>query len=167
MQFNHFNVFNADVAHSYGFINSKDLDCAASKPNALHNSPRNYTTPSIIRPNATALAEAGLSEFFDVIAWTWKPIGPAPAFPWLNMDLWRIEDDGKEATFVDTAGTIWPYGPGFFDSDTFVPGDYFYDWGQRVNWIEIEAKIWDESSEGGETVNFCIDNLVLLFYAKE
>lgn len=75
LNFNHFNVFSGSWAEEEGFLDYRDLDCAASKPSALYNAPNEFGahTQSVIRSNATALAEAGLSEFFDVIAWSWKP----------------------------------------------------------------------------------------------
>ena len=49
----------------------------------------------------------GLSEYFDVIAWSWKPMGPYPkslGYPWLDFNLYRLNETGYE--FVDGVGTI-------------------------------------------------------------
>lgn len=170
----------ASEAHEAGFLDSKDLNCAVSPPINLYNTPLNYTTPSVIRSNATGLAEAGLSEFFDIVAWSWKPMGPYPksfGLPWLELDLYKVNDTAFE--YVDGVGTIFGWfedededKPAFFEPDTWAPAEFFLEpWGTGVNWIEINTWYWDDEDdddkEPARRYNYCLDNLVLVFYKKE
>lgn len=122
-----------------------------------------------------------MSEFFDVVSWSWKPLGPYPrglSYPWLEFDLYRVNETSFE--FVDGVGTIFPWPedededePKFFNPDTWVPSEWFVEpWGQAVNWIEIGTLFWDadekkDDDERLRTFNYCLDNLVLMFYEQE
>jgi len=167
MQFNHLNVVFASEAQEEGFIDSRDMDCAASKPNAVVNYPTNITTPSVIRSNATAMNAAGFSEFFDVVGWSWKPLGPTPVYPVMNIEAYRI-DKGDQYEFVSDFGEIWgSRGDDFYEPDTLIPEDIFYgEWGHGVNWVEFTSKMYDENFETvpGPVPNFCIDNVLLVFH---
>lgn len=153
------------TANRLGFLHDLDLDCGASKPNALKSSIRYGSSgPSVLHSNATALAAYGLSEFFDVIAFTWKPMGPAPDFPQITMSAWRIEENKsgeKNATLVDSLFVYW-FGGGYLPADTLVPGDIFGSWGEGVNFLEMEAM-----ADQKKGLDFCLDNVVLLFHPKE
>ena len=152
----HFEAVNITAAHELGFLHRNDTDCAVSKPNALHSYPNTYTTPSVIRANATALAAQNLSEYFDVVAWSWKPLGPAPEFTTIGMDLWRIE--GEASTYVDGLFAGW-FDSGFLPVNTITPNEWWPGWGRGVNWIEMQSQ-----TDEGERWDFCIDNIVLRFY---
>jgi hypothetical protein len=76
MLYENYEVMNASAAVAQKFLDPRDIDCAVSEPNALHSkllSNKTQTT-SIVRSNATALKEAGLSEFFDFISFNLKPL---------------------------------------------------------------------------------------------
>lgn len=160
----HFALVNAQTAHEKGFLHANDTNCAASIPNSLHSYPTNFTTPSVVRSNATALAEAGLSEFFDFIAFTSKPLGPAPQYTAIGLNVWRVEIDGDErnATLIDSMFSLHLDDLKFFPANTMIPSEYWPGWGEGVNWLEFESR-----TEEGEGWNFCLDNLVLLFHGKE
>lgn len=170
LNFNQFNVMFAEVAHEKGYIHSKDLDCANSKPISLYSTPTNYSTPSVIQSNAKNLAEAGYSEYFDVIAWTWKPMGPYPQDqpdPMLSLDLYRIGAD-KDFTWVGGAASAWDAEWEFFEAETWVPQEFVYgDWGTGVNWMEFTTGFWEDSQDGRKQWDFCLDSVVLLFHKKE
>ncbi len=105
----HYGLTDTAAAHEKGLIRSGDMNCAASMPNAIHSYPTNFSTPSVIRSNATALAEAGLSPLFDLIGFTIKPMGAAASEATIvSLDLWRVEDkDDKDVTFVDWMFAFW------------------------------------------------------------
>lgn len=173
LAFSHFGIVNVFNAQQKGYIHAKDLDCAATKPHALFTWPNNFTASSVIQANATALAAAGLSEFFDFIAVTWKPFGPAEDFTWIELDAWRIEGaelaaaGKRKATLISSLSHSWvgyddDDGDSFFPAATIQPSEWWEGWGEGVNWLEIKAKAGD-----GRPWDLCLDNLLLLFHAKE
>ena len=150
---------NSTAANEHGFLARGDIDCAVSKPNALHNIPTTYRVPSVIRSNATALATFNLTGYFDIISLSFKPLGPAPQFTHITVDAWKI--DGKQPTYVDGMFSSWQEQTGFLRPVTVYPNEYWPGWGQNVNWIEIEARTGDD-----ERWEFCVDNIVLRFHKE-
>ena len=164
LEFHHFEAVNMTTAVESGFLALGDLDCAVSRPNILHGVSEPYHTPSVIRTNASALAEAGLASYFDIVSFSWKPLGPAPPFVGIIMAVYRI-DDGIP-TYVDNMATIWSddedTSDGFLPPSTETPAEWWPGWGSKTNWIEIES--W---ADHGESWQFCLDNLVLRFYKED
>ena len=151
---------NTTAAREHDFIAHGDLDCSVSQPNALRSLPKSYITPAVIRVNNTALAAANLSDFFDVVSFSWKPMGPAPPYTYITMEVWRLED--TKPAFLSSLYNSWGRAKGFLAPTFLEPPEYWPGWGKRANWIEMQAWTGDE-----EPWEFCLDNLVLRFYAKE
>ena len=160
LEFKQFEVINTTAAVEKGFLAKEDMDCAVSKPNTLHQMMGLHPTPSIIQANATALAEHNLSEYFDIIGFAFKPLGPVPDYSSISVEVWRIE--GKVPTLVDSMAAGWFQQKGFLPPITLFPSEYWPGWGQKVNWVQIEAQ-----TETGEPLEFCVDNLVLRFHKND
>ena len=119
-----------------------------------------YAAPSVIRLNSTALAEHGLLDYIDVVGFSYKPLGPAQEFTYISMDTWRLDENVP--THRDGLFTSWLEKKGFLHPVTIFPSKHWAGWGERVNWIEIEARTKDH-----KPWDFCIDNIVLRFYKND
>lgn len=114
------------------------------------------------------MAAAGYSEFFDVIGWSWKPLGPKPEYPDIDVFAYRIDKEKERFELVSRFGEIWgSRGDDFYEPDTLIPEDYVYgEWGHGVNWVEFTSVQYDDDFEvvQGAAPNFCIDNVLLVFH---
>ena len=148
-------MINATAANQSGILASGDVDCAQSAPNAIRSIMERYANPSVIRSNATALNAIGMSEYFDLISLTLKPLGPGEDWPYMMISAWEL--DGKEPVDVQELGIGWAESDkGFFEPWELEPRMYIYKWGEKVNYIELAAY-----SDEGEPLQFAIDNMLL------
>lgn len=157
--FQNFQVMNTTAANHSGILAPEDMNCAASKPNALRNIPGPYSPNSFFGSDAKALNAMNVSEYFDVMSFTAKPIGPVDAYTLITVNAWELDGkDGKNLFSV----YIW-YGdeekfaePLQLDMQEIFPG-----WGVKVNWLEFAAE-----TEYGDPWDFCLDNVVLRFHKE-
>lgn len=134
------------------------MDCAASMPNALRSIPQRYAAPALFRSNATALNAVNVSEYFDFISFSIKPLGPAPGGMYAVIQAWEIE--GGVAKDVQDIAIGWVY-PGYQERYDIEPRLLFEGWGEKVNWVEVQA-----FTEEDEPWELCIDNVVLQFHKE-
>ena len=138
-------------------IAPQDIDCAASAPNAIRSVVGEYANPGIFRTNATKLNAIGISEYFDLIEFTLKPLGPIKAeYIYTDIAAWTIDQDNRPLN-VQELGLGWYVDEdGFTESWELAPGEYFEGWGDKVNWVEIGTY-----NELGLPVMFSLDNVVV------
>ena len=159
MQFEHFGIVNSTAANKAGYLADDDMDCAASKPNAIHTELQEFRNPSIFRSNTTALHALNASQYFDFVSFTVKPLGPVTDFIYLDITAWTIDED-KTPTNVQSLGIGWDgEDQDYLEPWEFSPREYFEGWGEKVNWVEIQG-----GNEYDEPWEFTIDNLVLEFH---
>lgn len=152
-------MINTTAAAAKGFIGQGDMNCAQSKPNAIRSIPQQYPAASIIKSNRTALEAAGMSPYFDLVSFTLKPLGPAPTWMLVSITAWEI--DGREPKNIQDLFLFWGEDEGYLDPFPMEPRQYFENWGEKVNWVEIEA----QTSEG-EHWEVCVDDVVLQFHEQ-
>lgn len=160
--FDQINIVNTTGATEKGIWNSGDKDCAVSYPNALHGYRHRYPTPSVIRSNPKALASHNLSQTFDLLSFTIKPLRADHEWSSIVIGTYRLEGPDGPAEFVDGIFAGWGPSKGFLDPLNLAPNEFWPGWGERINWIEIEA--YDGDLTPWE---FCLDNLELRFHADE
>ena len=150
---------NVTAANRSGILASEDMNCAASKPNALRSVSGPYSPNSFFTSDAEALHKMNVSEYFDVMSFTAKPTGPVDAYTLISVNAWEL--DGKEGKNLYSL-YIW-YG----DEEKFANPlrldiqDIFPGWGVKVNWLEFSVE-----TEYEEPWEFCLDNVVLRFHGE-
>ena len=156
MVFTGYEVVNTTAAAENGYLDAGDINSATSKPNAIHSIARDFPTVSNFRSNATALAAINVTEFFDLVSFAVKPLGPAEAYSYMLVDAYEIGSKGIENWHSLALG--WGEQTGFLQPVQLEPREYFPGWGEKVNWVEIEAR-----SDDNEPMEFCVDDIVLDF----
>ena len=142
MDFDRFQVINTTSSIEKGYMNSSDIDCAPSSPNAIHNIPQEHQTPAIIKSNEVALAAMGLSKYFDLVSIAAKPLTSNMEFAYVEMNAWEI--DGKHAKNVHSLLLGFYLEDGAFPVFELSPREFIEGWGEKVNWIELQASVIDD-----------------------
>ena len=162
INFEKYQIVNSTAATASGMLNETDLDCAESSPNFALAITSKYQAPSIFHTDEESLTAAGLSKYMDLISFTLKPRHPGKIkaeFAELDIAAWTI--DGKDVLNVQELFVGW-----YADEDTggFAPfpleprAIFGEPWGEKVNWIEMAAAIFDED-DNFIPWEFCLDNI--------
>ncbi|KAK3053706.1 hypothetical protein LTR09_005450 [Extremus antarcticus] len=159
LDFDGYKIFEPKSAAAKGLLNKTDVDCAVAGSNALLLMPNEHDAPFIFKANETALAGLNVSNYFDFISVGIKPLSLNGSSSWVTgtLNAWSLKDGVAENVQEIYLGF---YGEdGHFDPWELQPNAYIANWGEKVNLIEFKGE-----DEDGNSVPFCIDNIVLEYH---
>ncbi len=151
LDFEDFFIFKPSDPELDGLISKHDLNCAASKPNALYGArPLPLTQVPTIRLNGT---RSGASRTFTLHSMKIKPLDMPMAYAEVNLQGLRL----------DNTTVLWSVDfPAGFHSMLEVEIESF----STATWDKlVQLEIWSDFHHAGSAIDweFCIDDLEVSF----